>query len=114
IEPTSVALRLRARLFGWAPSRRGDPLDVPQWRRWAEWMVDSLGEHAEPDDHIVIVGNQWTAGLPWHAAIGPTWTVSYAPGWTALMDILAKPPPPRDCIGVLTVPRIGERPEAAA
>jgi tetratricopeptide (TPR) repeat protein len=111
VDPPSVAVRLRTRLFGWGPRRRGDPLDEPEWQRLAEWIIDLLHEHAGPDDHIVIFENRWTAGLPWHTAVGPTWTLSYAPGWTGLFDFLSQPPPPRRTIGVLTVPRVGERPE---
>jgi tetratricopeptide (TPR) repeat protein len=111
VDLPAVASRLRTRLFGWIPRRRGDPLDELNWRSLAEWIVDMLREHAAPDDHVVIFEHQATAGLPWHTAIGPLWPVSYAPGWTALFDFLSKPPPSRDSIGVLAVPRVGEQPE---
>ncbi|MEV4641168.1 CHAT domain-containing protein [Actinoplanes sp. NPDC049548] len=113
VEPSGVAVRVRTRLYNWGPRRRGDPLDEPDWRRLAEWLVAALRQHAAPGDHVVIIGNRWTAGLPWHAAVGPAWSVSYAPGWTALIDLISQPPPPRTRIGVLAVPRIGERPEVA-
>ncbi|NEC89507.1 CHAT domain-containing protein [Streptomyces sp. SID12501] len=114
IDYARLGARLRKRLFDWRPRRRGDPLDQAEWRRAEEWMVNVLRTCAEADDHVVVLAHAAMAGLPWHTAIGPHWSVSYASGWTALHSLLRQPVPPRERIGVLTVPRSGEQPEVAA
>ncbi|MFJ2930517.1 CHAT domain-containing protein [Streptomyces massasporeus] len=114
IDYTRLGARLRKRLFDWTPRRRGDPLDQPEWRRAEEAIVDVLRTCAEPDDHVVVLPHAAMAGLPWHTAIGPHWPVSYASGWTALHSLLRQPVPPRERIGVLTVPRSGEQPDVGA
>ncbi|MEW2396342.1 CHAT domain-containing protein [Streptomyces sp. NPDC046862] len=113
IDYSALAKKLRKRLFDWTPRRRGDPLDRPEWRRTEEWILHVLRSVAQPGDHVVVLQHAATADLPWHAAIGPHWSVSYASGWTALQSFLRSPEPPRGRIGVLTVPRTGEDIEVA-
>lgn len=114
IDFSALAGTLRKRLFNWSPRRRGDPLDRPGWRRTEEWIVEVLNTYAQTGDHVVVLEHSAMAGLPWHTAIGPHWSISYASGWTALQSLLQSPPPPRNRVGVLTVPRAGEQPEVAA
>lgn len=79
-----AAEQVRARLQGWWPGRRGDPLDHPGWSALAAWLQAELAD-AGAEDHLVVIEHEGLVGLPWHTLDG-TWTVSYAPSWSALLD----------------------------
>lgn len=81
-----VAGEVLARLQGWWPGRAGDPLGHPGWRQLAAWLRSAM-THAGEEDHLVVIEHASLTGLPWHALDGVPWTMSYAPSWSALLDL---------------------------
>ena len=101
-----VAEEVRARLQGWWPGRPGDPLDHAGWQQLVVWLRDAMSQSVD-GDHLVVIEQAGLTGLPWHAVERATWTTSYAPGWTALLDLPAPPGTPRTA-GLVCVPARGE------
>lgn len=103
--PPEIAARMRARLQGWLTSQPGDPLDHPGWRALAEWLTATMHDCAD-GDHLVVIEHAGLGGLPWHAVQPATWTTSYAPSWSALLDLSA--PRPIGTTGLVSVPARGD------
>ncbi|MFG2951018.1 hypothetical protein [Streptomyces adustus] len=108
-----LAARLRTRIANWTPSRRGDPLDLPQWREFTRTLDVVLRERLGPTDHIVVIESPLLYKLPWHLALGPSWTCSYAPSWGSLM-LRPDAPVARPAVGAVCAPRFGESPAVEA
>jgi tetratricopeptide (TPR) repeat protein len=101
-----VAEEILARLQGWWPGRPGDPLAHAGWHQLADWLRDAMSD-ASTGDHLVVIEHQGLVGLPWHSIDDVTWTTSYSPGWSALLDM----PSPRieaTALGIVSVPARGE------
>ena len=102
--------RVRSRLTNWHDGRAGDPLDLQAWQEVATWIRDFL-DAAEVGQrpHVVFMEYPDMAGAPWHTALGPNWTGSYASSWSEIFDIAGRQPrPPGKAIGVVHVPRFNE------
>ena len=102
--------RVRSRLANWHDGRTGDPLDLPAWQQAAVWIRDFLdAAEAGQQPHVVFMEYPEMPGAPWHTALNPNWTCSYASSWSEILDIADRPPrSPGDTIGVVHVPRFNE------
>ncbi|MFF7469883.1 CHAT domain-containing protein [Streptomyces sp. NPDC008092] len=102
--------RVRSRLANWHDGRAGDPLDLSAWQEAAAWIRDFLAAvEVGQEPHVVFMEYPEMPGAPWHTAIGPNWTASYASSWSELLDIANRVPgPPGNTIGVVHVPRFHE------
>ncbi len=100
VDAPAVASQVRARLQGWWPGRTGDPLEHAGWQALGAWLQAELGQ-ARKGDHLVVIEHGLLAGLPWHA-LGAGWTTSYAPSWSALLDL--RPVRRLSSLGVVAVP----------
>ena len=83
-----VAEEIFARLQGWWPTRDGDPLEHDGWVALTGWLREAM-QGASPGDHLVVIEHEKLAGLPWHSVAPAAWTTSYAPSWSALLDMPA-------------------------
>lgn len=111
-DPVEAAEHILSRLQGWLTTQPGDPLDRNDWQKLASWLYAAMDEAAE-GDHLVIIEHPGLNGLPWHAVGGATWTTSYAPGWTALLD-LDGGPHVVTAMGLASVPARGDSDVTAA
>ena len=102
--------RVRSRLANWHDGRVGDPLDLPAWQQVATWIRDFLAAaESGQQPHVVFMEYPEMPGAPWHTALSPNWTCSYASSWSEILDIADRPPQsPGDTIGVVHVPRFNE------
>lgn len=108
VDPVMLARRLKFRLKDRTAQTAGSPLDEPRWRDLADSIVSGLSTWARDGDHVVFLHNEVYANLPWHTAVGPRWTVSYAASWTHLLRLLrSKPVSPRR-LGICAVSRTGD------
>jgi len=108
VDPVVLARRLKPKLTGWNAQTAGSPLDEPRWRDLGGSVISGLSTCAHDGDHVVFLHNEVYANLPWHTAVGPRWTVSYAAGWTHLLNLLrSKPASPRR-LGICAVPRTSD------
>jgi len=101
-----AAEEILARLQGWWLERPGDPLDHVGWQQLVAWLRDAMSQ-SDDGDHLVVIEHAGLTGLPWHAVEGATWTTSYAPGWTALLDLPTPAGTPATA-GLVCVPARGE------
>lgn len=109
IDANDVGQRLRQRLANWRPSRKGDPFDVIGWRPFSKWLNASLDSLITTEHHVVIIDNRATNFVPWHVAVAPSRTVSYASSWTELIELSTlEYGQPHRSIGVVSVPRFRE------
>ena len=115
LAPSKYPLRLRrhigSRIDTWARDSPGSPFAVPGWADLAESFVEQLATVAGPDEHVVLLHDPVFGGLPWHVGIAGRWTVSYAAGWSHLLDVLNRPPAPPRRLGVALVPLAHESDE---
>ena len=102
VDAPEVAGEVLARLQGWWPGRPGDPLEHSGWQQLAAWLRTAMHDAGE-EDHLVVIEHARLTGLPWHAIERVPWTTSYAPSWSALLDL---PEPQRSVrrIGLISVP----------
>jgi hypothetical protein len=98
-----VAERIRGRLDGWHPRRKGDPFGLPEWVALESWFRDALRD-VEAGDHVVVIDHPEHAGIPWHAIRECGWTTSFAPGWSSLLTLRRGHPSGLSSIGVVVVP----------
>lgn len=113
-DPTVVRKRIRSRIDTWAIDSPGSPFAVPGWTDLAGSFVEELATVAGPDEHVVVLHEPVFGGLPWHVGIAGRWTVSYAAGWSHLLDVLDRPPAPPRAVGVALVPLAHESDENRA
>lgn len=102
VDAPAVADEVLARLQGWWPDRPGDPLEHSGWQQLVPWLRTAM-QDAGDADHLVVIENPRLAGLPWHAIDAVPWTISYAPSWSALLDLPEQQTSPRR-IGFIAVP----------
>jgi CHAT domain-containing protein len=95
-----VARQVLARLQSWWPGRPGDPFAHRGWQTLQGWLAHEMAEATE-NDHLVVLEQVGLTGLPWHAMNAP-WTTSYAPSWSALLDLPQDRKPFRG-VGLATV-----------
>ncbi|QUJ69248.1 CHAT domain-containing protein (plasmid) [Photobacterium sp. GJ3] len=109
VDDAEVGRRLEQRLSNWRPSRNGDPFDIEGWRLLEEWLNESLSEAISDEHHVVIIDSRGSQSLPWHVAIAPSRSVSYASSWTELIRLSnSRNKPVTWSIGVALVPRFRE------
>ncbi|UQW99199.1 CHAT domain-containing protein [Streptomyces sp. RerS4] len=108
-----LAARLGTRIANWTPSRPGDPLDVPRWREFTSMLHAVLSERLGATDHVIVIESPQLYRLPWHLALGPSWSCSYAPSWGSLM-LRPDVPVVRPAVGTVCAPRFGEAPAVEA
>jgi tetratricopeptide (TPR) repeat protein len=106
VDAPAVAPQVQARLQGWWSGRPGDPLAHAGWQALGAWLQAEMGE-ARAGDHLVVIEHGLLVGLPWHA-LDVAWTTSYAPSWSALLDLPAARP--LSSLGMLAVPAREEAP----
>jgi hypothetical protein len=117
IDEPRLAVRLRNRLRNWLPSRPGDPFDLVEWKEFEEWLQASLKTHLPEDSHIVSIEHENSFGIPWHVAVGRSWTSSYAPDWNSVLTFgeeSANEDATPNNVGIVMVPRFRERQEVLA
>jgi hypothetical protein len=105
---------MAARIDTWTLDSPGSPFAVPGWADPAGSFVEQLATVAAPDDHIVLMHDPVFGGLPWQVAIAGRWTVSYAAGWSHLVDVLDRQPSRPRKVGVALVPLAHEGAENRA
>lgn len=109
LDETEVSRHLQERLSNWRPSRKGDPFDIDGWRMLEGWLNAALAKVIGAEHHIVIIDNRASHSLPWHVALAPSWSVSYASSWTELIQLSSTNfKPTTRSIGVALVPRFRE------
>lgn len=106
LDARDVAIEVRTQLSNWWPGRLGDPLAHAGWHALADWLRAALAS-AVDGDHLIVIEHPQLAGLPWHAIDDAPWTTSYAPSWSALLDLPAKRPLNR--CGLVSVPARNDR-----
>ncbi len=101
------------RLRNWQINR-GDPFDIPGWRRLEQRFVDALTPYMGENDHIVFIEHKEYLGTPWHVAVASRWTSSYVASWTSLLSLHSLPLPDHvTTVGVVLVPTFGDRKAAS-
>ena len=109
IDANDVGRRLTLRLANWRPSRKGDPFDLPTWRSLSEWLSDALDSATTGSHHVVVINSPTTNLVPWHVAIAPSRSVSYASSWTEIIELSGEENQrSHPSIGVVSVPRFRE------
>jgi tetratricopeptide (TPR) repeat protein len=112
---TQLGAKMRTKLSNWTLNRPGDPFDLAAWRAFETWLVQGLASHLREGDHIVFIEHKDHLGIPWHVAVAPHWTSSYAASWTSLLEFHDQPVPTRyEKVGVVLVPRFADPPEVLA
>ena len=109
---SKISERVRWRLANWTEGRKGDPLDLEDWNKLREWLNSKLSDLVPSQSHLVLIDNESTTGMPWHLALGHSWSVSYAPSWFYLLG-LSHLSADRRCqsLGIVSVPRFADGPE---
>jgi tetratricopeptide (TPR) repeat protein len=110
LDLAGVAGQVGARLGNWRRSRAGEPHIVPQWETVTRWLRATIGAFLAGGGHVVIIDHPALTGLPFHIALAPEWTVSYAADWLVVEAAVrangSAPASPR--LGVLHAPRSNE------
>jgi tetratricopeptide (TPR) repeat protein len=105
-----TAERIRARLDNWHNGRSGQPYEAAQWELVKKGLRGIAATLLPDGGHIVIVDHPALSGLPFHIALVPEWTVSYAADWSAIEAAVkangSAPSQPK--LGVLHAPRSNE------
>lgn len=103
--------RMLTRLRNWTTERPGDPFDLPNWRKFEEWVAAEVAQYLPDNSHLVIIEHEDLHGFPWHVAASPRWTCSYASGWNSLLRLAADDEQRGEnvaTLGVAMVPQFGE------
>lgn len=105
-----TAEKIGARLDNWHSGRTGQPYETAQWELMRERFRDIAAALLPDGGHVVILDHAALVGLPFHIALAPDWTVSYASDWTAIEAAVAAngSAPSRPKLGVLHAPRSNE------
>jgi tetratricopeptide (TPR) repeat protein len=110
VDLPGAAQQVGARLANWRRTRAGEPHAVPQWEEISARLKASCSELLPNGGHVVVIDHPLFSGLPFHIALVPEWTVSYAADWLAVEAAVrangAAVAPSR--IGVLHAPRSNE------
>jgi hypothetical protein len=110
------AARIGARLGNWHAGRAGQPFETLGWGAICRELRGLAEAYLPGGGHVVIIDHPNLAGIPFHIALAPEWTVSYGADWSAITTAVenraAAPPSPR--LGVLHAPRSNETPAVRA
>jgi tetratricopeptide (TPR) repeat protein len=107
-----VALRARLlhRLQGWLIDRPGDPFDVRGWGEFRAWIRAALDAVLPLDGHLVVIESETLSGLPFHVAVAPDLTCSYASSWSSLSRHQEAHPARFTSMGFAMVPAFNDDP----
>jgi tetratricopeptide (TPR) repeat protein len=76
---------VESRLVGWRNGRRGEPFDVSNWFDFLDTLRGVVAERLPPGGHVVVIEHASCSSIPFHIALAPEWTCSYAPDWSAVV-----------------------------
>jgi CHAT domain len=96
--------RIVNRLQGWVRGRPGDPFDVAHWTEFCAWLRTSIDEALFEPSHLVVIEAEGLEGIPFHVAVAPEWTCSYASSWMSLHAAISVPRARPEQLGFAMVP----------
>jgi hypothetical protein len=101
---------IECRVAGWHNGRQAEPHLVAGWDDLVCWLHDIVAAKLPPGKHVVIIDHRRYVGIPFHIALAPSWTCSYASGWSAILDVSQKGSTPDEILqgGLIYVPRENE------
>jgi tetratricopeptide (TPR) repeat protein len=115
LQPPLIDLRrlsemIECRIAGWHNGRQGEPHLVDGWDHLVCWLRDIVAAKLPPGKHVVIVDHRHFVGIPFHIALAPAWTCSYASGWSAILGATQDRAIPHEVRqgGLIYVPRENE------
>ena len=111
VDVPDLTERLAEKLRAWHSDRIGDPFDLADWSRFERWLTERIDSHCISDEDVTVIEDETIAGLPWHVALGPYWTPSYATSWAQQLTGMARQTPRPAHLGVVAVPRYREAAE---
>jgi hypothetical protein len=114
LEPVSLRDRLLHRLQGWLLDRPGDPFAVTGWNDFQSWIRTSLDGVLAPDGHLIVIEHEALSGLPFHVAVAPERSCSYASSWSSLARNRDTERAPLTSLGVAMVPAFDDDARVAA
>jgi len=80
-----IADLIGARLLGWRRGRKGEPFHVAAWPALVEWLRSIAESKLPGGGHLVVIDHARFSAIPFHIALAPRWTVSYAADWSAVV-----------------------------
>ncbi|TCL88896.1 CHAT domain-containing protein [Rhizobium sp. PP-WC-2G-219] len=110
LDVVDTARLIGARLEKWRNSRLGEPFEVAGWEKAVQWLRQVAEDYLPGGGHVVIIDHALMMALPFHIALAPEWTVSYASDWQSVELAVAANGNEQGSfrIGVLHVPRSNE------
>jgi tetratricopeptide (TPR) repeat protein len=100
--------RVLYKLQSWTRARPGDPFDVKDWPAFKEWIRGALDEVLPADGHLIVIEHETLAGLPFHAAIAPERSCSYASSWSMLDQAMRRAAEQPKTVGCALVPAFSD------
>jgi len=102
--------KIGARLDNWHSGRSGHPWETAQWEVVKKDLRVIAATLLPDGGHVIIIDHAALRGLPFHIALAPKWTVSYASDWSAIEAVIGANglAPSRPKLGVLHAPRSNE------
>jgi tetratricopeptide (TPR) repeat protein len=106
--------RIVNRLQSWVSSRPGDPFQVRHWPEFRAWLRDALARAMPEGGHLAVIESEGLEGIPFHVALAPERSCSYASSWTTLVHALTLRTSATGGLGFAMVPafsddaRVGE------
>lgn len=79
-----MSAAIGARNFHWRGRRQGEPFEVDGWTAVCDWLRRIVGRVLAPGGHVVLIDHPDLSAIPFHIALGPAWTMSYATDWIAV------------------------------
>jgi hypothetical protein len=105
---------LRDRIFnklqGWVRGRPGDPFNVKDWPAFRTWVRQAIGDATANAGHLVVIESEGLEGLPFHVAVAPEWTCSYASSWMSLAGAIASSAGATEKMTFAMVPAFADHP----
>lgn len=106
--------RIVNRLQGWVRGRPGDPFEMAGWKAFCAWLQRAIDQALPEPSHLVVIEAEGLEGIPFHVAVAPEWTCSYASSWMSLhAAITAEKAPPRQ-MGFAMIPAYADDASVAA
>lgn len=108
--PFELTRKVTSRLMGWRVGRAGEPFEVPDWAGFQRWLWDNLEPLLPRGGHVIVIDHATLSALPFHIALAPKWTTSYAADWAAVHAAArsALQPHSPQLVGVACAPRSNE------
>ncbi|OJA84422.1 CHAT domain-containing protein [Burkholderia ubonensis] len=106
--------RIVNRLQGWVRGRPSDPFNVAHWTEFCGWLRTSIGEALPEPSHLVVIEAEGLEGIPFHVAVAPEWTCSYASSWMSLHTAISAPKVQLEQMGFAMVPAYADDTKVAA